>query len=369
MRLAVAFLSGGGLSGGASKTLRSLVPRLREHSAIALLELFLPFPALKQPDLAGLDARGFHAGRLGSGDLPRRLRNLRPDVVFVPNAAHPGRCDAPVVVMVRNVEPIVAPVGRNRFGAALRNLARAHRARRACRRADRIIAVSGYVRRLLTTRWDLPAERIGMVPHGVDPAPPGPKHRRPTSLPEGVEGKSWLAVGSLVAYRGLEDAVAALADRVRQDCDEHLLVAGGDVYGLGYRRYLADLAERLGLVGRVHFLGQLPREELAFCYARTLGLLMTSRLEACPNVALEALSAGCEVIATDLPPMPEFFADAAMYYPPGGIDMLVKRMQTIRSLPLAAREQRSKHRRKRAEGFSWQRCCERTVEELDLARS
>lgn len=369
MRLAVAFQSAGGFSGGARKTLLSLVPRLREHPRIESLEVFLPRQAERDPDLTDLRTRFFRAGRFGSGNLRQHLRRYAPDVVFVPNAAHPGRCGSPVVVMVRNVEPIVAPVGHNPPGAALRNLARADRARRACLRADRIIAVSNYVRDLVAGRWNLPTERIGVVYHGVNPIPAEAEYPRPPAVPDDALGRYWLAVGSMVAYRGLEDSVQALASRVGQNCDEHLLVAGADVYGPDYRRRIAELAKRNNLPRRVHFLGQLPRDQLAWCYLNTLGLLMTSRLEACPNVAMEAMSAGCDIIATDRPPMPELLGTTARYYPPGHIDTLADHMQQLRLSSPQQTEARAIQRRQRAEHFSWQRCCERTVEELHHARS
>ena len=43
---------------------------------------------------------------------------------------------------------------------------------------------------------------------------------------------------------------------------------------------------------------------------------MTSRVEACPNIALEAMSHGAFCLAADNPPLPEFFQGAALYYRP-----------------------------------------------------
>src|SRR5262249_59993443 len=80
-------------------------------------------------------------------------------------------CGRPCVVMVRNMEPLERPFGGNTLRAGLRNLARAWTARRACRRATRVIAVSRHVADFLTSRWGLPPSKVGVVYHGVDPAP------------------------------------------------------------------------------------------------------------------------------------------------------------------------------------------------------
>lgn len=368
LRVAMAFLSGGGLSGGARKTLAALAPRLAAHPRIAALTLLLPPAAAELPELAGLDVRILPDGPalLGRSGAPL-LHDLAPDVVFVPNAAHPGRCDAPVVVMARNVEPIVAPFGRNPLGAAMRNVARALRARRACQKADRVIAVSGYVRSLLVDRWSLPEQRIGVVYHGVDPAEFARPEDRPENLPAESNDRFWFSAGSLVPYRALEDAVDALARRVREGADEHLIHAGPDVYSPAYRKRILQRAIRLGVGPRVHCIGSLGREELDWCYANCLGLLMTSRLEACPNVALEAMSAGCEILATHSPPMPEILGDTAVYYPPGQADALAGRMNEIRAAAPVALDRRRELRLARAAVFSWDRCCEATVEQLALA--
>ena len=60
--------------------------------------------------------------------------------------------------------------------------------------------------------------------------------------------------------------------------------------------------------------GQLTEPEMAWCFGHCEAFVMTSRAEACPNVALEAMSHGCRVVSTSQPPMPEFFGEAAAYY-------------------------------------------------------
>src|SRR5579872_2667341 len=88
MNLAIVNLTGGGLSGGYKKYLRELTPRLRRNPSVKRVDILLP------PGTCETFAR-----ELGSvGDWPKydpvcgfrrlkaRLRELSPDVVFVPTA-------------------------------------------------------------------------------------------------------------------------------------------------------------------------------------------------------------------------------------------------------------------------------------------
>jgi len=143
VRVALVNVTNGGLSGGAVKYLRRLLPLLRSHPDVAELHAFVPpgtshIIGLAEPALTWhpYDVYGGFRG------LRARLQRLRPDVLFIPTARWLDCGSLPTVVMVRNMEPLTKPIGDNSPGEALRNLGRAYAARRACRRATRVIAVS-----------------------------------------------------------------------------------------------------------------------------------------------------------------------------------------------------------------------------------
>ena len=85
-----------------------------------------------------------------------------------------------MVVMVRNMEPLEVPFAGNTWVEGLRNVARAWEARRACRHATRVIAVSDHVRRFIISKWHIDEDRIGTVYHGVDGGGPS---ARPDTRP------------------------------------------------------------------------------------------------------------------------------------------------------------------------------------------
>src|SRR6185295_12725507 len=117
----------------------------------------------------GIDVRTWDPGdNAARTALVRQVIGSAPDVVFVPTARYTRFGEVPVVTMVRNMEPLTVPFDGNSWSEGLKNLARAWEARRACRRATRVIAVSEHVRNFIVSRWKIETNRVGTVYHGVD---------------------------------------------------------------------------------------------------------------------------------------------------------------------------------------------------------
>jgi len=163
--------------------------------------------------------------------------------------------------------------------------------------ADRLVAVHGVAR-----------ERILLLPNAVDAARfDARRHRdaarrlrasleggdaggRGAADGDGVgSGPIWLFPGSGWRRKGLDRCLSALA-RVA-DPGLRLWVAGRDDPGPWRRR-----AERLGLAGRVTFLG--PRNDLEVVYAAVDGVILPTRYDAFANVTFEAAAAGLPILTT-----------------------------------------------------------------------
>jgi glycosyltransferase involved in cell wall biosynthesis len=261
--------------------------------------------------------------------------------------------------MVRNMEPLTVPFGGNSVKEGIKNLARAWEARRASRRATRVIAVSEHVRDFIVTRWRIDPVRVGLVYHGVDRAVVVP--RAVTTNPAVL-----LTAGSIRPARGLEDLVRALP---LIDGSIRLVIAGQVDPGCeGYAARLRQLTERLGVSTRVMWVGQLGSADMSSALQSCTAFVMTSRAEACPNTALEAMSHGCAVVSVDRAPMPEFFSDAALYYPTGDATALAGQLRAVVA-DNARRQRLTEAACHRAEAFTWEATKDRTIEELELAQS
>jgi glycosyltransferase involved in cell wall biosynthesis len=360
MRIAVANLTSGGLSGGYRKYLARLMPLMANDPRVTHLTVFLPATASAEID-AGIDVRFWpprDAGPRFAG-LARDVAAVAPDVVFVPTARNAHFGAIPVVTMVRNMEPLTVPFGGNTLRVGLKNLARAWEARRACRRATRVIAVSDHVRDFIVSRWHIDRARVGIVYHGVDDP-------SPAEAVAPVPFRTLFTAGSIRPARGLEDTIRALP---LLDADVRLVIAGRVDPGCGgYAGRLRRLCDDLGVTARVSFSGQLGSREMTRAFRTCTAFLMTSRAEACPNTALEAMSCGCASVSVDRAPMPEFFGDAAVYYPPGDAQALAQRLRALMANPAEQRRLGCAARR-RVGTFTWETTRDRTIEELERAIS
>jgi glycosyltransferase involved in cell wall biosynthesis len=164
--------------------------------------------------------------------------------------------------------------------------------RRLCREVDHVIATcSDEIREL--TALGLDPDRATVVPCGVDVEQfrPGParRHRRRPRV---------LVIGRLVARKGIDDAVRAVA-RIP---DVELVVAGGsDSDSLDADpevRRLRALAEKLGVADRVLFTGAVPRTQVPALVRSSEVVLTVPWYEPFGIVPLEAMACGRPVVGS-----------------------------------------------------------------------
>ncbi len=361
MRLAVVNLTSGGLSGGYRSYLDNVMPRFRAHPDVERVDVFMP------GGLAVGDDRSWprRDGLTGYRVLRAQIRELQSDVVFMPTARWFDTGGIPTVIMVQNMEPLAVPCGGNTWQESAKNIVRARIARRACRRAHRVIAVSQYVRDFLESRWSVSPDRVEVVPVGVAPAAER-KPAMPASLSALGHHAFLFTAGSIRPARGLEDLIVALADDAAPDV--RLVVAGKVDRGAEpYDQRLRQLATHRNVAHKIIWAGYLSAEEMSWCFQNADMFVMTSRVEACPNIALEAMAAGALIVSGDNPPMPEMFGQIAHYYRLGDAVSMVRAIQATQTLSVRDQDELRSRARRRAEGFDWNTTVERTVQELRRA--
>jgi glycosyltransferase involved in cell wall biosynthesis len=275
----------------------------------------------------------------------------------------------PVVNMIRNMEPLAYTNEHNPPLEKMRNLIRAKLAGLAVRKADRTIAVSKFVRDFLGTCCNIPSRRIAVIYHGVN-QPHRIKATKPKYIPESWSGRFLFTAGSIRPARGLEDIIMALKYLLPKE--RHLIggvvIAGNtDPVMSRYRQKLEKKMVRNRINRHVVFAGYLSEQEMTWCYKNCLVFVMTSRVEACPNIALAAMSNGCVCISADSPPLPEIFAEAALYYPSKNGKALAESIRNVPSWDNPTSHQLSQKARRRAGEFSWDITAKKTVEQLKKA--
>lgn len=118
-----------------------------------------------------------------------------------------------------------------------------------------------------------------------------------------------LVVGNVTPNKNIETILAAFALLKESDVDCRLVVAGSDLFGL--------LAQGLSTISTILDVVLLERVEdvaLGSLYANALCLIQASHYEGFGLPVIEAMNAGCPVVASDIPVLREVGGNAAMYF-------------------------------------------------------
>ena len=219
----------------------------------------------------------------------------------------------------------------------------------ACVQAEGVICVSNQLADRLASAG-VPRTKLHVVPNGVDKSvfcvranddhpPPSEAHPpSPHSTAPRFDRASPLVlfVGNLVPVKAPDVLVEAFATATDSaDNSPHLLMIGsGEML-----TSLEQLAAKLGIADRVHFLGRLPPEQVARWMNRADLLCLASRSEGMPNVVLEARASGLPVVTTPAGAVPELPLDrhALLVARSGSPEDLAKALCEMLSRPPAPR--------------------------------
>ena len=169
------------------------------------------------------------------------------------------------------------------------------------------------------TALGVPADRVRVVPCGVDPEWFAPATGAEAAAPGRRERHRLLQLGRLVRRKGAEVSIEALAGIP----DAELVVAGGEA-GTAVAddpevRRLRRVAARLGVADRVRFTGAVPRPEVPALIRSADVVLCPAYYEPFGIVPLEAMACGVPVVASAVGGQRDTVADPATgrLVPPG----------------------------------------------------
>ncbi len=167
-----------------------------------------------------------------------------------------------------------------------------HLTRGVLTRAGAVTVVSHFLAQRALALGASP-DRLSVIPMGVDT-------QRFAATPD-PGNETLLCIGRLAAEKGFDLALRAFSRLTRTRPGARLIFVGDGPL----RDSLQRLAQRLGVDGRVCFLGARPQEELPRLLAEASVVVVPSRREGFGLAAAEALACGRAVVASDLPALRE----------------------------------------------------------------
>ncbi len=287
-RRKIAFVLPSVAGGGAERVMLTFLRHLdreRFDPTLILLSDAGPLADLIPPDVPMIDLDRPRV-RQARRSLRRRLRELAPDVVF----STMGYLNLAVLSLKPALEPgtrfVVREANppRHNGRTALRRAIFRRLYRRYYPTADTVIAPARFLIRPLED-WGTPRERIRILYNPVDVA--ALRARARPAIWQSGPGPRFVAAGRLTEQKGFDrliDMMAGIPGQVTifgDGPDRAALAAQIDRHGLADRVLLAPFSTKL-----------------CDYIAGANALLLPSRWEGLPNVALEALACGTPVIAT-----------------------------------------------------------------------
>ena len=225
------------------------------------------------------------------------------------------------------------------------------------RRARAVVTGSNAARGQIAGRFPFAAGKIEVIPHGVGrefrPGP-GPESAPDPRRKYGLPPRYALFLGGDRPHKNLRRVLEAFAGSAPPDLG--LALAGPCPRRARTKRRLASP----DLEGRVRVLGVVPQEDLPALYRDALFLLAPTLEEGFGLPALEAMSSGTPVIASDIPVWRETCGDAALLVDPRDPQAIGAAVARL-SGSAGERDRLRDLGLRRAAGFSWRTAAERTL--------
>lgn len=199
------------------------------------------------------------------------------------------------------------------------------------RDADAIISPSAYLRDLLTASCRVP---VDLIPYGFTPPP----------LPALPRRKRILFASRLFPRKGAQFLLDAL-DGLPLDGWEAVIAGDGPMLD-----ELRARARDLSLP--VSFPGFVKGAALDELYATSPIFVFPSLRDNFPVVLLEAMSAGCAVITTEVSGMPEVVGESGVLTPPGDVAALREALRRLTANPALCADLGARARA-RMDCFAW----------------
>ena len=271
----------------------------RYHEAGAKVELFSP---------NGERVTGYRSITFLYKHLRRIVKQVRPDVAHVQYMT-PG---ATVILLLwlMGVKNIIATA--HTAGDIYKDLRLIHFLQRHCLRAFTCITELAECSFFGTSQLYTPETVLKKRNHftihnclsinnsriSIDNSKLSALNSKPNSYTLGV-------VSRLEKIKGMDLVVPAFAKVLKEHPNTHLIVVGDG----SLRATMEQQATELNCAGNITWVGRQPQEELAKWYSQMDIVLMPSRSEGFGLTAIEAMSNGCVMVASNVGGLPEVVRD------------------------------------------------------------
>ena len=240
--------------------------------------------------------------------------------------------------------------------------------RYAYRRANEVLCVSHFTERRLTEKVNTVSTRV--VPEGVD----FERFQLPVDSSLVPEGRYILSVGPIKPRKGYSVSLEAFAIAKRQMPDLQYYIVGM-VHDDSFHQQLLSVAQQAGVADSVHFLGQVPDDQLIALYRgcslfTLTPLTLGTQFEGFGLIYLEANSCGKPVVGSYGCGAEEAIVDGetGLLVPPGQPEATASAMLRLLGDPVSA-DRMGATGQERARLMSWDVTAAKLIEQYERSLS
>ncbi len=320
-----------GVVGGSENYAIGLLRRLAERADIEVTAFALPNFVTAYPQLAqhlrtvvAPLPTGRHVVRrvaVENAWLPRQIRATNVDLTHHLGGVIPFGCRGKSAVTVHDLQYLTYP---EYFSTVKRRYLNATQGP-TLRRADVVMAISEFTRSEILRRFDIDASKVVVVPPAIEMVDVAEgSERRTVREFLGLRGGFLLYPAAPYPHKNHLMLLRAFAQAcAKRDTTLVLTGAtGAGAWGSAHstQAQINALASELGIADKVRALGHLPRAQLLALYAEASMLVFPSRFEGFGLPVVEAMAAGCPVVAANATALPELVGDAGKLIDPDDVD-------------------------------------------------
>lgn len=299
-------------------------------------------------------------------EFPKVLEKENLDLVHFPYFSVPIGYNHPFVITIHDLIINHFPTGKASTLPSpiyyLKLLGYKFVIKKAAQKALRVITVSEATKNEIIKHLRVSDNKIEVTYEGVGKSVASSKHL--------VAGKNnittnyqlqttnyFLYVGNAYPHKNLERLCDAFAWVLNDYPDIKLVFVGKKNY---FYSRLEEKVKKMKLDKNIIFTGSVSDEELFSFYKNAEALILPSLMEGFGLPGLEAMQAGCLVLASDIPVFKEIYQDAAFYFDPLEVEAMhatiLKVLQNKKEFALFIEKGK-----KQITKFSWEKMADKTL--------
>jgi glycosyltransferase involved in cell wall biosynthesis len=346
---------------GIGTYIRNVVPRVLQQLSLARARVIVTPGSASHAsswlDVSRVELIEFPARPLGLREQEALRRLLSADEIFwATSLAHPLFRRGAMVATVHDVAQLA--LDHHSAGGRLVQLATRCYLQSLRRCSDVLLFNSAFTEREFNRYVGAPVAASAVTPLGVAPMW---FDAQPRVTIRSGQRPYFICVGSIRPHKNLRTLLVAFARALNQL--PHDLVIVGQHEGLrtresGFLQLLAPLGER------VRFLGAVDDATLLPWVAGADALVFPSLYEGFGLPALEAMAAGCPVLASSAGALAEVCGPVARYFDPRSVEALGVALLAQAHLGADARQIQVQQGRLRARKYSWDQTAELTTQAI-----